>query len=262
MPAIGQGAGVMNLKQLLVAAALLSLAGCDGLQKAPVQNDPAFDRRLRAYLLEHPEVIRDAAAKLQAEKAAKARAVLAKAQPALERDARDFVANPDGRATVVQFFDYRCPYSRAVAPDVERLIAANRDVRFVFKQYPVFGSASDYAARAALTPQGKAKGLALHRALMAQKDLNPARTDRILGQQGLNARDVEAAAHDPAIAEQIADTRELALKLNLKGTPTFVVAGEVIPGADIERLETAIARARASALSSVGEALTRNPFGH
>ena len=52
------------------------------------------------------------------------------------------------------------------------------------------------------------------------------------------------------------------MKLNLKGTPTFVVAGEVIPGADIERLETAIARARASALSSVGEALTRNPFGH
>ncbi|MBA4014156.1 MAG: disulfide bond formation protein DsbA [Phenylobacterium sp.] len=252
----------MRLKSLLIAVGALALAGCDGLQKRTVQNDPAFEARLRAYLLEHPEVIRDAAAKLQAKKAAQARAVLAEAKPALERDPRDFVANPGGRATVVQFFDYRCPYSRAIAPDVDRLIAANPDVRFVFKQYPVFGSASDYAARAALTPQGKAKGLALHRALMAQKDLNVVRTDRILAQQGLNPREVDAAARNPDLAEQIADTRELALKLNLKGTPTFVVAGEIIPGADVERLEAAIARARSSALSSVGEALTRNPFGH
>jgi protein-disulfide isomerase len=252
----------MRLKPLLIAAGALVLAGCDGLKKEAVQNDPAFDARLRAYLLEHPEVIRDAAAKLQAKRVEQARAVLAEAKPALERDPRDFVANPGGRATVVQFFDYRCPYSRAIAPDVDRLIAANPDVRFVFKQYPVFGSASDYAARAALTPQGKAKGLALHRALMAQKDLNVVRTDRILAQQGLNPREVDAAARNPDLAKQIADTRELALKLNLKGTPTFIVAGEIIPGADVERLEAAIARARASALSSIGEALTRNPFGH
>ena len=252
----------MRLKPLAIGLGLLALAGCDAPQKRAVQNDPAFERELRAYLLAHPDVIRDAAAKLQEKKAAQARAVLAEAKSALERDPRDFVANPDGRATVVQFFDYRCPYSRAMAPEIDRLIAANRDVRFVFKQYPVFGSASDYAARAALTPQGKAKGLALHRALMAQKDLNVVRTDRILAQQGLNPREVDAAARDPDLAKQIADTRELALKLDLKGTPTFVVAGEIIPGADVERLEAAIARARASALSSVGEALTRNPFGH
>ena len=253
---------MVRLKPLMAGLGLLALAACEAPQKGAVRNDAAFERELRAYLLEHPEVIREAAAKLQAKKAAEARAVLAQAKSALERDPRDFVANPGGRVTVVQFFDYRCPYSRAVAPDVDRLIAANRDVRFVFKQYPVFGSASDYAARVALTPQGKARGLALHRALMAQKDLNVVRTDRILSQQGLKPREVDAAARDPALAEQIADTRELALKLDLKGTPTFVIAGEIIPGADIVRLEAAIARARASNLSSVGEALTRNPFGH
>lgn len=251
---------MMKLKPMLIVAGLLAVSGCDEPQSGA--RDPAFEKRLRAYLLEHPEVIREAATKLQADRAARLRATIAQSLPALERDPRDFVANPDGRATVVQFFDYRCPYSRAVAPDVDRLIAANPDVRFVFKQYPVFGSASDYAARAALTPQGKAKGLALHRALMAQKDLNAVRVDRIVARQGLNPREVEAAARDPRLAEQIAATRELALKLDLKGTPTFIVGGEIIGGADVERLEDAISRARAAALASVAEPLTRSAVAH
>jgi len=146
-----------------------------------------------------------------------------------------------------------------VAPDVDALIAQNRDVRFVFKQYPVFGSASDYAARVSLTPQGKSKGLELHRALMGQKDLSVVRVDRIVGRLGLNPREVEAAARNPAIGEQIDDTRALAQDIRVTGTPTFVVAGETIPGADVERLADAIVRARAASLASVGEALTRTP---
>ncbi|WP_312165483.1 DsbA family protein [Phenylobacterium sp.] len=244
----------MNLKLGAVLASLLVLGACE-------QQDPAdFDRRLRAYLLEHPEVIREAAIKLRQERAAQAAAVMKQAQPALEHDARDFVANPGGRATVVQFFDYRCPYSRAIAPEVDRLIAQNPDVRFVFKQYPVFGSASDYAARVALTPQGKAKGLELHRALMGQKDLNALRVDRIVGRLGLNPREVEQASRAPQIEAQIGDTRALAQEIHATGTPTFVVAGEVIPGADAERLAAAISRARAQALSSIlGDALGKAP---
>lgn len=247
----------MNLKLAPILAGLLVLTACDKVA------DADFDRRLRAYLLEHPEVIREAAIKLRRERAAQAAAELKQAQPALERDARDFVANPGGRATVVQFFDYRCPYSRAMAPEVDRLIAQNPDVRFVFKQYPVFGSASDYAARIALTPQAKAKGLELHRALMGQKDLTPVRVDRIVSRLGLNPRDVELASRAPEIAEQIGDTRALAQDIHVTGTPTFVVAGEIIPGADADRLDAAIARARAQALSSVvGEALGKAPVAH
>ncbi|WP_162244253.1 MULTISPECIES: DsbA family protein [unclassified Phenylobacterium] len=243
----------MSLKPWAMLACLLALAACDAKQ------EDDFDRRLHAYLVANPEVIRDAATKLRDKRAKEATAALRQAQPALERDDRDFVANPDGRVTVVQFFDYRCPYSRAVAPHVDALIAQNRDVRFVFKQYPVFGSASDYAARVSLTPQGKSKGLELHRALMGQKDLSVVRVDRIVGRLGLNPREVEAAARNPAIGEQIDDTRALAQDIRVTGTPTFVVAGETIPGADIERLADAIVRARAASLASVGEALTRTP---
>lgn len=244
----------MNFKPATILASLLMLGACERV------GDADFDRRLHAYLVQHPEVIRDAAIKLRQKRAAEAAAVLKQAQPALERDARDFVANPGGRATVVQFFDYRCPYSRAMAPEIDRLIAQNPDVRFVFKQYPVFGSASDYAARVALTPQAKAKGLELHRALMGQKDLNAVRVDRIVRRLGLNPRDIEAASRTPAVDEQIRDTRALAQDIHVTGTPTFVVAGEIIPGADADRLDAAISRAKAQALSSVlGEALGKAP---
>src|SRR5690349_3340447 len=126
----------LALTTIAALAAALSLAGC---QKA---EDAAFGQRVRAYLLQHPEVIREAVNKLaENDRIAAAKAAsesMNKYRAQLERDPRDFVANPDGKITVVEFFDYRCGYCKLAAPEVVKLIQENPDVRFVFKEFPIF----------------------------------------------------------------------------------------------------------------------------
>lgn len=231
---------------LLALTAALALTGC---QKT---DDEAFGKRVHAYLMEHPEVIRDAANKLQEkERAAVAKAAtdaLAKHRQALERDSRDFVANPDGRVTVVEFFDYRCGYCKVAAPEVAQLIKEHPDVRFVFKEFPIFGDVSDTAAKLALTPQVKAKGLQVYQAWMAEKALDDAALDRHMRQAGIDPAEARKAAASPEIEKQIADVRALAGALNLEGTPVFVIGDTIVPGADLGAVRAAIAVAKAGPL--------------
>jgi protein-disulfide isomerase len=227
------------------AAAALSLSAC---QKA---DDAVFGQRIHAYLMAHPEVIREAAEKLsQNERMAALKASTAaidKYRGQLERDPRDFVANPDGRITVVEFFDYRCGYCKLAAPEVVSLIEQNPDVRFVFKEFPIFGEVSDTAAKVALTRQAKVKGVELYKTLMSEKALDDAALDRHLAQVGIDAAGARKDAQHPLIERQILDTHALAEALKIEGTPAFIVGNTMIPGADLAALKAAIAAARAKA---------------
>jgi protein-disulfide isomerase len=241
------------MKIALIAAAAvaaLSLAGC---QKA---DDAVFGQRVHAYLMAHPEVIREAAQRLQSnEQAAAAKAstdAIGKYRSQLERDPRDVVINPKGKVTVVEFFDYRCGYCKLAAPEVVKLIEQNPDVRFVFKQFPIFGEVSDTAAKVALTPAGKAKGLDLYKAWMAEKALDDTILDRDLTAAGLDPASARKAALDPAIQRQILDTRALATSLKIEGTPAFVVGDTLIPGADLAALRAAIIVAKDGGLKRLG----------
>ena len=231
---------------IALSVAGLALAGC---QKP---GDDAFGKRVNAYLMAHPEVIREAAVKLAENDrlaAAKASAAsLSKYRAQLERDPRDFVANPGGSVTVVEFFDYRCGYCKAAAPEVMKLIQENPDVRFVLKEFPIFHQVSDTAAQAMLTPQAKAKGLDLYQALMREPALNDASLDRILAANGLDPAATRAAGEQPAIKRQILDTRGLASALKIDGTPAFIIGDTMIPGADIAALKAAITQAKGGGL--------------
>lgn len=227
---------------------------------ARLNPDTAFGEKVHAYLLEHPEVIEEVATKLQERKEAEAnkaheadlavaRAAIPKHRAALERDSRDFVANPGGAITVVEFFDYNCGYCKLAAPTVSRLVQENPDIRFVFKEFPIFGEASDTAAKVALTAAGKAKGMALYNAFMATKPLDEAGIDRNLRAAGLNPEEVRNAAETDEIAKQLNDIRSLAIALKIVGTPAFIVGDTLIPGADMEALKAAITQARAKGMT-------------
>jgi len=232
----------------VAAVALCAVLALSGCQKSA---DAAFGEKVRGYLLEHPEVIEEAIVALNAKKQAAAndnvKAALVAHRKELEADPRDFVANPGGKITVVEFFDYRCGYCRASAPEVLRIIKANPDVRFVFKEFPIFGELSDTAAKVALTPAGKAKGLALYAALMGQDKLDEASFDRHLSELGMNPAAARAAGEAPAIAKQLADVRDLAKALNIEGTPAFIIGDHMVPGADMAAVQAAITGAKAAA---------------
>jgi Protein-disulfide isomerase len=232
----------LTLKTGAAIAAVLALAGCE-------QNDEAFGARVRAYLLEHPEVLQEMSTALQqkqlAELAKSSSEAIAKHRAQLERDPRDFVANPGGSVTVVEFFDYNCAYCKLAAPEVVKLIRENPDVRFVFKEFAFQTEESVLAAHIALTPVAKPKSLEIYAGLMAQKPLDQAAIDRVLRENGVDPKVAREQAKDPAIQRQMLDIRALAQALNIDGTPAFVVGDKIIPGADMDALKAAIAQAKA-----------------
>lgn len=237
------------LRRLTALSAVLtfSAAGAACSQAA----DPSFDAKVREYLLRNPEVLEEALTKLearrQAEQVKAAGQAIAKERQALIADARDPSVGPkDAKVTVVEFSDYRCGYCKLAAPEVVGLIRANPDVRFVFKEFPIFGATSEYAAKAALVAAKSGKYLPVHQAMMAEKSLDQTAVDRILKANGLDPATVRAEAQKPEYAKYFADKHALAERLNIQGTPAFVIGDVLVPGADMEAVKAAIAAAKKS----------------
>jgi len=230
-----------------LAASAVLLAACGA--KSAAADDAAFDARVHAYLQAHPEVVQEALDKLQAkaeaEAAAQIKQAIAKNRQAIEHDARDFVANPSGKITVTEFYDYRCPHCIDAAPAVLELIKANPDVRFVFKEFPIFGDESDRAATGALAVKhGGGDYLDLYHAFMAARPLNDVAIGKILAEHGVTV----AALTDPAFQvqskSQLTQTRDLAIGIGIQGTPAFIIGDTLVPGADMDAVKKAIAEAR------------------
>ena len=233
----------------LVAIASFLTAGCSRAE------DTDFGAKVRAYLLAHPEVIEEAVQKLQENKdqkaALKAKAALKESRQALERDPRDFVANPNGKITVTEFYDYRCPHCINAAPAVAKIIQDNPDVRFVFKEMPIFGAVSEHAARSAIAV--KAAGgdyLGFYRAAMATRGLDQAAVDKIAKNYGVDPARIDNGPFRTAADAQLADAHSLATALGIEGTPTFIIGDTLVPGEDMDSVKRAIAKVRVGAKAS------------
>lgn len=234
------------MNRLLAFAAAISLSAAGA---ACSQADPGFDGKVRAYLLRNPEVLEEALTSLEAKRQTQQRALagqaIVKEQAALLNDARDPSVGPkNAKVTVVEFSDYRCSYCKLAAPEVVALIRANPDVRFVFKEFPIFGGVSQYAAKAALVAAKEGKYLPVHQAMMAEKNLDEAAVDRILAANGLNAATVRAETSKPEYARYVADKEALAQRLGIEGTPAFIIGQTLVPGADMQAVKAAIAAAK------------------
>jgi len=210
-----------------------------------------FERRVRAYLLEHPEVIAEALQRLELrERAAQASAVKSVLQTRAEELLRDPASpvggNPQGDVTLVEFFDYNCPYCRQVVPHIEKAQTIDPKLRIVYKEFPILGPNSTFAAKAALAAHRQGKYAALHKALMETKGTVTEKTvlDAV-GQLGLDVKRLRADMADPAIQAHIERNLALARALNINGTPSFVVGEQIVPGAvDLATLERLIREAR------------------
>jgi protein-disulfide isomerase len=236
---------------LAAALAALALAACQA------QDGSNFDAKVKAYLMAHPDDLRKALEnmqskeqaneeKQQATEEASALAALPGARAALERDPGDFVANPGGRITVAEFYDYRCPHCINIAPKVVSLIRSHPDVRFVFKEMPIFGAVSEHAARAALAAKTQGKDyVGLYEAFMADRGLSDADIDRLAAAKGVDIAQMNATANVAAANAHIAAVADLAKRLAVDGTPTFVIGDTFVRGEDDDGLSDAIKKAEA-----------------
>ena len=196
---------------------------------------------VRAYLLEHPEVLQEAQMALQTKDAEAAVEETNQAAAAnaglLAPDARDPAFGPaNAKVTVIEFFDFRCPGCKAVAHDYRALMAAHPEVRFVFKDWPILDRGDDvtsqYAARAALAAHQQGKYLEVYDALMNERALTLQSIDAILAAHGVDMTRAKATLASPETTRHIADIHTIAAALRLQGTPTFFVNGKAAASID------------------------------
>src|SRR5262249_35983485 len=128
-----------------------------------------FERRVHDYLLAHPEIVGEAINRLEAkqreQEVARGRAALKSQADQVFRDPADPVSgNPSGDVTLVEFFDYNCPYCKQMAPIMAQPEESDPRLRIVYKEYPILGPGSILAAKAALAADKQGKYVAFHRA--------------------------------------------------------------------------------------------------
>ena len=215
------------------------------------------DDRIKALvaetLRENPELVLEALQALevrQAEmQAAAAMAVVTEERGLLERDPNaPILGNPDGDVTIVEFFDYNCPYCKRAMPEVNALMAEDTNVRLVLREWPILSEGSAFAARAALASRQQGKYAEMHDALMMMRGKVEAEAVlRIAGEVGLNVEKLKIDMQSTEVEEHIATSMRLAEALGFNGTPSFVVGDQLIPGfVEKPQLVEAVTAARAA----------------
>jgi protein-disulfide isomerase len=218
-------AGVMALAPAALAAEF------NDAQKSEIES------LIREYLLNNPEVIREAIQELdrrdsEAEAKAQQSAIQEHAS-AIYHEPHDLVGgNPEGNVTVVEFFDYNCGYCKRALKDVTAMIEKDKDLRVVMKEFPILGPGSLYAAQAALASRNQGKYWDFHLAMLGHEGrVDEKVVDKIAQELGLDVERLKKDMQHPSIVEALQKNMNLAESLKINGTPAFIIDRTLIPGA-------------------------------
>lgn len=183
---------------------------------------------IHEYLVNNPEVLVEASQVLQKRQ-----------QDAMQKDAKSAIAknserlamgdltvsgNVNGNVTLVEFFDYQCIHCKKMGPVIESLIKKNKELRVVYKEFPIFGKDSETASKIAISAALQNKYDGLQKSLFNVKGrLNEAKIMEIAKDSGLDMEKLKTDMNSPKVAGILKDNRELAEKIRLMGTPAFVI---------------------------------------
>jgi protein-disulfide isomerase len=245
-----------DIRKLAVAialAAMLALPLMAAAAEFTPQQRKAIEDIIHDYLTKNPDLMLDvllaAQDKLKGESREKAAVALVENKRELLEDPDSPVGgNPKGDVSLVEFFDYRCPYCKQVVPAIDALLAKDKQLRFVYKELPVLGPDSVHAARAALASRKQGKYETMHRALMAVKgQIDEAVIMKVAASVGLDVERLKTDMAAPEIDRALKANIKLAEALDIRGTPGFVIGDEIVPGAvGLETLKQLIDAARKS----------------
>lgn len=250
----------MRLKYLIptIAAGLISVSGPvradSDIATLSAAQKTEFELLIRDYLLRNPEVLVEAMEVLKerqrvAAEEATRKALTANRKEIFEDPNSPVGGNPDGDVVMVEFFDYHCGVCRRVHPVLNELMARDRNIKRIFKEWPILGPESQLAARAALASrrQGQDKYLAFHKLLMTAPGRFTEKTVSHLAERaGIDAAQLTKDMNRPEIANTLARNFKLAEALGINGTPSFVIGNRLIRGGrDLPTMQRLIAEARA-----------------
>lgn len=181
------------------------------------------------YLVKNPQVLVEASQSLQQQQMAQMQKT---ADVAISKNAKDIfnnpnspvVGNPNGNVTIVEFMDFQCAHCKEMSPIMEDLSKTDGNLKIIYKELPIFGPTSEYAAKAALASARQGKYAAFHVALM--QDQNPLSKEEVMTiakNVGLDTDKLAKDIADPAIDKQLKDNIRLAQALGLMGTPAIII---------------------------------------
>lgn len=215
------------------------------ISEAPLNLDSrdALRAEIRAYLLDNPEVIFEAVAeyerRTEAAQAEMDGVLVAINAEDIFDDGYSYVGgNPEGDLTLVEFMDYRCAFCRRAYPEMVEFLEADSNVRLVVKEFPILGPQSELMSRFAVAVHqigGDAPYYAAHGRLLAlQEDATEAGLRALAEELGLDGEAVLARMPTREVTEVLTRNRELAQRLQISGTPSFILGdgtgGEMLRG--------------------------------
>jgi len=231
----------------LAGLALLLVGGAVGWAvqsgRSSGLDDAEFGKRVHAYIVEHPEVLVEAADKLKVQGSEKQLASIA---DSIEKPFPGAVlGNPNGTVTLVEFTDFACTYCRGSVADLEAVIAANPDLKVVIRELPIIAPTSPDAARWGLAAAEQGKYPAFHKTMFAAGRTDMASIEGAAKAAGLDIERARKFAQDPSVQAEIEANMGFARKLGIDGTPSWVVGEQLITGAiGRQGLAKAVAEAR------------------
>ncbi len=239
---------------VMIAAVLgaLRLAGVFGGAEVPsvAMSKDDVEKIVRNYLIENPEVIFEAVDamknKEEGQRLTKMRDKAKDHEAQLYAEAEPLIAgNPKGDVTIVEFFDYRCPYCRKVKKNVTDLLNQDGNIKLILKEFPILSPESEMAAQVAIASAAQGKYWDVHLAFMGAEDLTQERIFALAKEAGADINRLKADLKDPKIAKRLAETQSLARSIGIDATPTFFINDEPSTGAQtLDELKKAVAAAR------------------
>jgi protein-disulfide isomerase len=159
--------------------------------------------------------------------------------------------NADGDITIVEYFDYQCPYCRKIEPELRQVVQDDGKVRLIWKDWPILGPVSLVAARMALAARYQDKYVRAHEAMMAiNSKLTEPRIRDVLADAGIDIDRLngDLVTNAKGIDALLARNNDQATAFGFKGTPSFIVGKFRVPGVlTMEEFGQVIADARKAA---------------
>ncbi len=233
----------ISLKNMLVTIGLtasLGFAGCAKAGPARTPDKTEVEAIVKAYILEHPEIIEEALIKLE-DKRNKASILAVKDE--LWHDKRDVSIGPEtAKVTLVEFFDYNCTFCKHSTSWVQEVLSEHpKDVRVIFKELPILDRrtrTSRNASKAALAAARQGKYREMHFALMDGTALTDSFIEATAKKLGLDMDRFKKDMASEEIAEHLEDNIFLAQRIpGLSGTPFFVIGTDFKASGDTQALQ-------------------------
>jgi protein-disulfide isomerase len=226
----------------VIAAATMALAAPSRAQTADFteQQRGAIREIVKDFLLKNPEVVQEALIELerrQKEKETETRLRITQDKSSPLYTAKHDVAfgNPAGNVTIVEFFDYNCGFCKRALGDLQKLVAEDKQVRVITKDFPVLGPGSLEAATVALAAKQQLspdKVWAFHQKLLATRgQVGRAQALDAAKDAGADMTRLAKDLESPAVRAAIDENVRIADTLGLTGTPSYVVGDEIVVGA-------------------------------